>query len=57
MVAKWNWVWSVGCASQFKIQIHGFLLANIQTLLKDVRCYGAYLEVDMVKAYMMVLEQ
>jgi hypothetical protein len=39
-----------------KVQSHGFLLANIQTLLKDVRWYGASLEVDMAKARMMVLE-
>ncbi len=39
-----------------RIRSHGFLLANIQTLFKDVRCYGASLEVDMAKACMIVLE-
>jgi hypothetical protein len=40
-----------------RVQSHGFLSASIQTLFKDVRCYGASLEVDMAKAPMMVLEQ
>jgi hypothetical protein len=39
-----------------RVQSHGFFIANIQTLLKDVKCYGVSLEVDMAKACMMVLE-
>jgi hypothetical protein len=40
-----------------RVQSHGFLSTNIQTLFKDVRCYGTSLEMDMAKACMMVLEQ
>ncbi len=40
-----------------RIQSHGFLSSNIQTLLKDARFYGASLEMDMAKACMMVLAQ
>jgi hypothetical protein len=40
-----------------RVQNHGFLLASIPISFEGARCYGVFLEADMAKAHMMVLEQ
>jgi hypothetical protein len=40
-----------------RVQNRGCLLTSIPISLECARCYGVFLEADMAKAHMMVLEQ
>jgi hypothetical protein len=51
---KWHWVWIDGCASKFKSSKPWFFVNKYPNFTQ--RCYGVFLEVDMAKVHMMVLE-
>jgi hypothetical protein len=54
---KWHWVWSDGCIAQFKSSKPWFFVNKYPNFIQGCRCYGVFLEANMAKAYMMVLEQ